>query len=221
MSVETRPRSTSDGGYEEPGRTGRREPGRGERPYRRYGAYTAGANALRLDRAIDFDDDEDDEIGDPASVTGGGRRVATQPSTTRRGTGGVAAPAGVPRPRRRTPWISDVTPAPAPDEAALPVSLPKAPFVLLMVGLVVVGVVGVLVLHTKINEGSFRLSDLRSTQAALDQQEQQLEQQLDELSSPGNLEAAAIRLGLVDAGEPAYINLPDGSIVGVPQPAGR
>jgi cell division protein FtsL len=101
----------------------------------------------------------------------------------------------------------------------LPLSLPKAPYLLLMAGLVIAGVLGVLVLHTKINENAFHLSDLRATQASLDQQEQQLEQQLADLSSPGNLRAAATRLGLVPAGDPAYIYLPDGRIVGVPQPA--
>jgi hypothetical protein len=82
-------------------------------------------------------------------------------------------------------------------------------------------VVGVLVLNTKINESSFQLDNLQSTQAALDLQQQQLEQQLAELQSPGNLRAAASRLGLVPAGTPAFINLPDGRVVGVPQPAGQ
>ena len=60
-----------------------------------------------------------------------------------------------------------------------------------MVSLVVVGVVGVLVLNTKINENAFRLNDLHGQQAALDLQEQQLQQNLAELESPGNLRAAA------------------------------
>ena len=62
---------------------------------------------------------------------------------------------------------------------------------MLMVALVVVGVAGVLVLNTKINENAFRLDDLRDQQAALDLQEQQLKRDLDELESPGNLRAAA------------------------------
>jgi cell division protein FtsL len=97
--------------------------------------------------------------------------------------------------------------------------LPKAAFMVLVAVLVVVGLVGVLVLRTKINENSFRLGDLRQSQQALSLQEQQLEQQLADLSSPGNLLAAAARLGLVQAGTPAYLNLPDGRVVGVPQPA--
>jgi hypothetical protein len=219
MSVETRPRSTRDGGRGEPGAS---------RPYRGYGAYTAGSTALRIDYA------DVDEL-DPTGLDGGSAVAA--PGVTRRGSTRSGVPAGgrtstrtraaqprparIPRPRRRTPWITDVTPTPAPtlDSPPLPVSLPKAPFLVLMAALVVIGVVGVLVLHTKINEGAFRLSDLRATQASLDQQEQQLEQQLADLSSPGNLRAAATRLGLIPAGDPAYIYLPDGRVVGVPQPA--
>lgn len=190
MSVETTPRSTSD-----------TRGNRGRGGYRGYGAYTSGANALRIDRIAP---DIDDEELSPATAE---PRVAPRPVR-------------LPRPRRRSEWVSDVTPAAVPDAPPLPVSLPKAPFLALIVGLVVVGVMGVLVLHTKINEGSFRINDLRSTQAALDQQEQQLEQQLAVLSDPGNLRAAATRLGLVPAGTTAFISLPDGRVVGVPQPAG-
>jgi hypothetical protein len=126
-------------------------------------------------------------------------------------------PARVPRPRRgRTPWVSDVT---VTEPAATPRRRAKAGFAVFLIGLVVVGVAGVLVLNTKINENSFRLGDLRQTQAALSLQEQQLQQQLADLESPGNLRAAATRLGLVPAGSPAYISLPDGRVVGVPQPA--
>jgi len=101
-----------------------------------------------------------------------------------------------------------------------PVALPRPAFLALVVALVVGGVLGVLLLNTKINQNSFRLDDLRAQQAALDLQEQQLSQQLAELESPGNLAAAARRLGLVPAGTPAFIRLPEGRVVGVPAPAG-
>jgi hypothetical protein len=116
----------------------------------------------------------------------------------------------------RQPWV---TPVDEPVAAPLPIALPRAPFLILVVALVVAGVLGVLVLNTKINENSFRLNDLRNNQAALDLQEQQLERDLADRESPGNLRAAATRLGLVPAGTPAFINLPDGRVVGVPQPA--
>lgn len=101
----------------------------------------------------------------------------------------------------------------------LPVMVPRAPFIALILVLVVGGVLGILVLNTKINENSFRLDDLRREQANLDQKQQELEQQLAYYESPNNLEAAACKLGLVSAGAPAFIRLPDGQVTGVPQPA--
>jgi hypothetical protein len=126
----------------------------------------------------------------------------------------VLAPPAAPRRRPR------VTPTsrPAPLAPPAPVALPRAPFLVMVVALVMVGVLGVLVLNTKINENSFVLDGLNGQQATLDLQEQQLSQELEDLESPGNLRAAAKRLGLVDAGTPAFISLPDGTIVGVPQP---
>jgi hypothetical protein len=101
-----------------------------------------------------------------------------------------------------------------------PVALPRPAFLVLIVAIVVGGVLGVLLLNTKINENAFRLDDLRARQAALDLQEQQLAQALAEKESPGNLAAQARQLGLVPAGTPAFIRLPDGRVVGVPRPAG-
>jgi hypothetical protein len=53
----------------------------------------------------------------------------------------------------------------------------------------------------------------------LDNQQQNLENQLVEVSSIGNLHAAARRLGLVEAENPALFTLPDGKIIGVLTPA--
>jgi hypothetical protein len=158
---------------------------------------TVGANALRIDYAETY---EDYDAFDDIDVRPAPAEVAPPTRVRRR-----------PRPDREV----GTTPVAPP----LPFALPRAPFLILMVTIVVLGVVGVLVLNTKINENAFKLNDLRAQQAALDLQEQQLTQRLDELSSPGNLRAAARRLGLVPAGTPAFINLPDGRIVGVPRPA--
>ena len=100
-----------------------------------------------------------------------------------------------------------------------PVTTPRAPFVALVLFLVVSGVLGILVLNTKINENAFRLKDLRDRQSRLDLQEQQLNDDLALAASPNSLAAAARRLGLVPAGSPAFIRLPDGRVLGVPQPA--
>jgi hypothetical protein len=101
----------------------------------------------------------------------------------------------------------------------IPVAAPRTPFVLLIVLIVVAGVIGILVLNTKINEDSIELDNLRKEQAALNQKEQQLNQVIAEAESPNSLAAAAKMLGLVPADAPAYIRLPDGQIIGVPRPA--
>jgi hypothetical protein len=101
----------------------------------------------------------------------------------------------------------------------VPVRAPRAPFVALVLAVVMAGVVGILVLNTKINENAFRLKDLRDRQSRLDLQEQQLNDDLALAASPNSLAAAARRLGLVPAGSPAFIRLPDGRVLGVPQPA--
>jgi len=159
---------------------------------------TVGANALKFDYAETYEETFEDAFDTD---------IRTAP----------AEPATPTRVRRRPRPDREIGTAPV--APPLPFALPRAPFLLLMVAIVVLGVVGVLVLNTKINENAFKLNDLRAQQAALDLQEQQLTQRLDELSSPGNLRAAARRLGLVPAGTPAFINLPDGRIVGVPRPA--
>ncbi|WP_446216061.1 hypothetical protein [Micromonospora sp. IBHARD004] len=100
-----------------------------------------------------------------------------------------------------------------------PVSVPRAPFVGLILVLVVGGVLGILLVNTKINENAFRLEKLQQQQAKLDVDQQQLEKEIAEQKAPGNLTANARKLGLVESGEPAYIRLPDGKTIGVPHPA--
>jgi hypothetical protein len=103
----------------------------------------------------------------------------------------------------------------------VPVSAPRAPFVALILVLVVGGVLGILLVNTKINENAFRLDRLQKQQAALDLQQQQLQKQIAENEAPGNLAAAARGEGMVESGPPAFIRLPDGKVIGVPQPAGE
>ncbi|PZG01277.1 hypothetical protein [Micromonospora deserti] len=100
-----------------------------------------------------------------------------------------------------------------------PVKVPRAPFAALIVVLVVGGVLGILTVNTKINENAFRLEKLHQQQAKLDLEQQQLNKQIADAAAPGNLAAEARKLGLVESGEPAYIRLPDGKMIGVPQPA--
>ena len=96
---------------------------------------------------------------------------------------------------------------------------PRAPFVAVVVGLLTIGLVGLLLLNTVIAEHSFRLHALQQRTAALTLQEQQLQREIDALEAPGALAKRATELGMVPAGNPAFIRLSDGKILGVPTPA--
>ncbi|XVU27392.1 hypothetical protein ACQPZJ_10240 [Actinoplanes sp. CA-054009] len=96
---------------------------------------------------------------------------------------------------------------------------PRAPFAAGVIGLVIVGVLGILLINTKTNENSFKIADLEKQNTALDNQRQDLDNQLIQVSSVGNLDAAARRLGLVKADNIAVLRLPDGKQIGVPMPA--
>ena len=100
------------------------------------------------------------------------------------------------------PWNETEPPA--------PVAVPRAPFVVLVLALVVGGVLGILLLNTKINENAFVLYELRQEQAELDQREQQLEQEIAYARSTAQLAAAARRMGLVDLrDELVHVELPE------------
>ena len=80
--------------------------------------------------------------------------------------------------------------------------VPRAPFVALVLVLVVGGVLGILLVNTKINENAFRLDELQEQQAALDIAGAAAGAARSPThEAPGNLAAAARRLGLVEAGD--------------------
>jgi cell division protein FtsB len=101
----------------------------------------------------------------------------------------------------------------------VPVSAPRAPFVALVLFVVVAGVLGILVLNTQITANAFQLAHLQRQQDGLDEREQQLNQKLADDNSPTNVAAKGRALGLVSVGQPAFMTLPNGAVIGVPQPA--
>ena len=99
-----------------------------------------------------------------------------------------------------------------------PINAPRAPFIALVVAVVVAGVLGILLINTKTAENAFELDTLQDRQGDLDARQQALENEIAANNMPGSLDAAARRLGLVKADSPAYIRFPDGKILGVPKP---
>ena len=120
-----------------------------------------------------------------------------------RGTG--STPSGRPAARPRL-WL-----VPAPRRA------PRAPFVVVLLALLLVGLVGLLLLNTASAQDAFRLSALQRQQQALELQRQELAHQADALGDPFQLEAKALTLGMIPVGAPIFLApgqpLPKGAVV--------
>ncbi|MBT2399930.1 septum formation initiator family protein [Streptomyces sp. ISL-100] len=99
-----------------------------------------------------------------------------------------------------------------------PAQAARTPFVLLVVLLLGGGLITLLLLNSSLNEGSFKLSELKKRTTELTDKEQELQQYVDDRSAPGALERRARELGMVPGGSPAFLN-PDGSVRGVPSRA--
>ncbi|MFC0597111.1 septum formation initiator family protein [Streptomyces palmae] len=95
----------------------------------------------------------------------------------------------------------------------------RAPFVLLVVVLLGSGLIGLLVLNSALNQGSFEQERLERQTTELTDERQALQQEVDELSTPEALERRARELGLVPGGSPVFLD-PDGTVRGVPDVTG-
>ncbi|MFJ7056717.1 septum formation initiator family protein [Streptomyces griseobrunneus] len=102
--------------------------------------------------------------------------------------------------------------------SASPSSAARTPFVLLVVLLLGGGLITLLLLNSALNEGSFRLSELRRDTTELTDEQQALQRDVDSYSQPGALERRARELGMVPGGSPAFLD-PDGTVRGVPTKA--
>ena len=95
---------------------------------------------------------------------------------------------------------------------------PRAPFVAVVVSLLVSGLLGLLVLNTVLAQDAFALHTLSQDGRALADREQSLAREVEAMRSPEALAARADALGMVQAGPPAFLRLPDGAILGTPVP---
>ncbi|HSA50330.1 MAG TPA: cell division protein FtsL [Yinghuangia sp.] len=95
----------------------------------------------------------------------------------------------------------------------------RTPFVLLMVLLLGGGLLGLLLLNTALNQGSFDQSRLKKENAQLSDEEQALRQQLEAVSAPGELARRAEELGMVPGTNPAFIDPVTGQVHGSAKPA--
>jgi hypothetical protein len=155
-----------------------------------------------------------------AAPRGGvGTAPRTTPRTTARATPRTA-PRAAPRPELR---LVPTTPVIRPRRAASALRNRRAPFVLLVVALLVATTLGLLILNTAIAVDSLKATQLRADNAERAQEVQRLEQQVVSASTPAEIARAAAAAGLIPAGPAAYVVIqPDGTSVvrGAPAPAG-
>lgn len=83
--------------------------------------------------------------------------------------------------------------------------------------LIAVGLAGVMVVSTSVGQQSNELSDLRREATELGYTKASLESRLQTVSSANALALRATELGMVPDPYPAFINLADGTVTGVPR----
>lgn len=99
-----------------------------------------------------------------------------------------------------------------------PSNAARTPFVLLVVLLLGGGLITLLLLNSALNEGSFRLSELKKRTTELTDDQQALQRDVDSASEPDALARRARELGMVPGGSPAFLG-PNGQVRGVPSAA--
>jgi Flp pilus assembly protein TadG len=127
----------------------------------------------------------------------------------------------VPQSRSRIPRIAEV----AVERARLSVvprrrvRAARMPFVALVTIILLGGVVGLLLFNTSMQQASFAATTLEGQANTLAARQQTLQMDLERLRNPQRIAAAAQRLGMVQACNPAFVRLGTGQVSGQPCPA--
>ena len=121
-----------------------------------------------------------------------------------------------PAPRRRstTRPVRPVRPVAAPANAPA-----RAPFIVVVLVLLTVGLGTLLLLNTLLAQGSFTLHSVNAQVASLADREQALQQKASQLAAPQRLARNAHALGMVPSQNPAFLRSEDGKVLGEPVPA--
>ena len=90
---------------------------------------------------------------------------------------------------------------------------PRAPFILLLVGLLGGALVSLLVISTTLAQGSYRITSLQQQNANLAKQESTLTQQVAQASSPAQIAQEAEEFGMRPNPALQFINLKTGKVV--------
>ena len=127
--------------------------------------------------------------------------------------------------------LHTAAPRPRPSRPAQPRSRPlrlvgpvrsrarRAPFVVVVLGVVTVGLVGLILLSTVLQAQSFTVAELEARAADLETRQQALQREVDRLQAPAQVASRGVALGMVPNANPAFLRPSDGEVIGDPEPA--
>ena len=92
----------------------------------------------------------------------------------------------------------------------------RVPFLALVSMVLLGGVVGLLLFNTSMQQASFATTALEQQSTRLAAREQSLSMDLERLRNPQRIAGAALKLGMVQACSPAFLQLGTGKVVGAP-----
>ena len=99
-----------------------------------------------------------------------------------------------------------------------PARLSRAPFLLVLIGVFGLGMAGLLMLNTTLQNQAFSSRALNRQATELAYTQAALENQIDVLSAPPELARRASALGMRPNPYPAFLELPSGKVIGDPRP---
>lgn len=123
----------------------------------------------------------------------------------------VSRPSGIPAAMARVRALRLVAPVRA--------RARRTPFVVVVVSLLSIGLVGLIVISTTLQDQAFKLAELQRESTSLKIEQQRISRQVDALDSPGSVAQKAISLGMVPNANPVFLRPSDGEVIGQPVPA--
>jgi hypothetical protein len=130
----------------------------------------------------------------------------------RRAAGAGALP--LPTPRQPAPGAPARSRAQLSIVASRPAAAGRAPFAVLIAGILLAGLMGLLLVHTLAAQDAFRVHDLNQRLATLKDSEQQLQIATEQAESPSALRTHALALGMRPSQIGGYRHAKDGRVIG-------
>ncbi len=114
-------------------------------------------------------------------------------------------------PRQKAPETTTPRLRPVPERQG---GLGRLPFMLILAGVLVAGLVGLLMLQTRVQEQSFDVRRLQGTATELFYKQAQLEAQVEQKATPVEIAREATALGMVPNPYSVFIDVRTGIVVG-------